>query len=153
MKLGRSGKTVRILIVLVEIKVRLTASHSGSSSEGRVEIEIAGVWGTLQSAAWDIRDGHVICRQLGYTKGAAAVFVKNKYGGASGPTWSFNFRCRGNESSLSDCDHWDFPSVNTDHSDDVNVVCRVTDENILGECIWKSCNYFQNLKPFLYQNN
>ena len=45
-------------------EVRLRGSNE--TNEGRVEIKLGGIWGTISEKDWDIRDGHVVCRQLGY---------------------------------------------------------------------------------------
>ena len=37
-----------------------------SSNEGRVEVCVNGMWGTVNYYGWDSREATVVCKQLGY---------------------------------------------------------------------------------------
>jgi len=37
-----------------------------SSNEGRVEVCVNGMWGTVTYYRWDSREATVVCKQLGY---------------------------------------------------------------------------------------
>ena len=67
--------TQLIFYLSLDGEVRLRGSNE--TSAGRVEIRVGGVWGTVSDRGWDIRDGHVVCRQLGYVK-AVRVFTHSR---------------------------------------------------------------------------
>ena len=46
--------------------MRLVGTNGPNTVEGRVEYCSNGVWGTVSSSRFDIRDGQVVCRRLGY---------------------------------------------------------------------------------------
>ena len=56
----------------------------------------------LCSSYWDVPDGQVACRELGYPH---LIHVKETEKNASDSTGFTEFRCRGGESSLSACVH------------------------------------------------
>ena len=63
------------LLTFVDGEVRLRGSPDNNT--GRVEIQVGGVWGTVSDRGWDIKDGHVVCRQLGYLK-AVGVYTHSR---------------------------------------------------------------------------
>ncbi|XP_071839533.1 scavenger receptor cysteine-rich domain-containing protein DMBT1-like isoform X3 [Apostichopus japonicus] len=92
-------------------------------SEGRVEVFVDGVWGTVCDDDWDILDAEVVCRQLGYSGGESA-FRSAYFGEGITPILLDNVQCNGNESSLNDCVKNDIGVHNCGHSEDAGVVCN-----------------------------
>ena len=62
----------------------------------------AGVWGTINSYRWNIKNAHVVCRQLGYP-GAISAGASSQFGGGQRTVWFYNVKCLGNESSFQEC--------------------------------------------------
>ena len=63
-------------------------------------------------------DAVVVCKQLGYTDGAAIV---NTFGPGEGMIWMENVKCNGTESRLSDCPFSGWGLTFTNHSQDIGV--------------------------------
>ncbi len=51
--------------------------NGGSSLEGRLEICLNGVWGTICDQSWDDRDAGVACSQMGYSARGISVLQIN----------------------------------------------------------------------------
>ncbi|XP_033110388.1 uncharacterized protein LOC117111558 [Anneissia japonica] len=94
--------------------------QGGSSSTGRVELFIDGIWGTVCDDQWDFNDAFVACRQLGFSN-ASIVHIKGRYGEGTGVIHLDNVECTGTEIELQQCEHLD--QHNCLHSEDAGVSC------------------------------
>ena len=106
--------------------MRLVAGTYGPH-EGRVEIYHDDQWGTVCDDSWDINDGNVVCRNLGYA-GAKEVKGLAFFQQGIDPTWMDQVNCAGDEALLAEClfDGWGINDCS--HAEDAGVVCNI------GEC-------------------
>uniref|UniRef100_A0A4X2M663 SRCR domain-containing protein n=1 Tax=Vombatus ursinus TaxID=29139 RepID=A0A4X2M663_VOMUR len=74
----------------------------GSRCEGRVEVQVQGVWGALCSSHWDLANANVLCKQLDCGV-AVSVPTGEYFGKARGPVWRHTFHCSGTEPHLETC--------------------------------------------------
>ena len=98
--------TFQFHIYLADFQVRLNGSSL--SSAGTINVLYYGIWGGIRGYNVDIRVGHVVCRQLGYSR-AERIFSFASFGGVIGPLWIWRIQCNGNETEISQCkvETWD----------------------------------------------
>ena len=97
----------------------------GRRNQGRVEVYYRGRWGTVCDDGFDIREGNVICRYLGYRYGALRVYGRARFGRGTGPIWFDDMRCTGRETNPFSCPkRLPIGSHNCGHQEDAGVVCR-----------------------------
>ncbi|XP_003797724.1 macrophage scavenger receptor types I and II isoform X1 [Otolemur garnettii] len=92
--------------------------------EGRVEILHNGQWGTICDDRWEIREGQVVCRSLGYP-GVQSVHKGAHFGQGTGPIWLNEVLCFGRESSIEECKIRQWGVRVCSHSEDAGVTCTL----------------------------
>ncbi|CAI8048104.1 Egg peptide speract receptor [Geodia barretti] len=72
--------------------------------EGEVEICLNGLWGSVCSNRWDVNDGKVVCRQLGYNGSSFSLLHRTPYRSFLSTIYHLDsVECRGNETMLVEC--------------------------------------------------
>ncbi|CAL8345600.1 unnamed protein product [Gadus morhua 'NCC'] len=92
------------------------------SHEGRVEVYIAGVWGTVCDDGWDIKEAIVVCRHLNFPSAREAV-DGGRYGPGQGPIYLDELNCLGTETDLTKCESSGLGISDCKHAEDAGVVC------------------------------
>ncbi|XP_041379071.1 deleted in malignant brain tumors 1 protein-like [Gigantopelta aegis] len=91
--------------------------------EGRVEICIGNIWGTVCDDYWGNTDAQVVCGKLGYLKTDAIAFANAKFGAGIGSVYLDDVQCSGSETSLLSCTY-DSNTADCTHSSDAGVRCQ-----------------------------
>uniref|UniRef100_A0A8C7ATZ6 SRCR domain-containing protein n=1 Tax=Neovison vison TaxID=452646 RepID=A0A8C7ATZ6_NEOVI len=89
---------------------------------GRVEVFYQGTWGSVCSDGWDLKEAHVVCRQLGCGRAVSAPLGAH-FGPRSGKILLDNVHCSGEESHLALCVHDAWFSHKCSQEEDVGAIC------------------------------
>ncbi|XP_076980585.1 scavenger receptor cysteine-rich domain-containing protein SCART1 [Tamandua tetradactyla] len=111
------------------VRVRLAAGPGRCA--GRVEVLRDGAWGTVCDDGWDLRDAHVVCRQLGCGRALGAPGSAH-FGAGSGRIWLDELGCEGQEPALWQCPSGGWGRHDCGHKEDAGAVC--SGERILPAC-------------------
>ncbi|XP_017479803.1 PREDICTED: uncharacterized protein LOC108369239 isoform X8 [Rhagoletis zephyria] len=106
-------------------EVRLAGGESANM--GRVEVKILGKWGYVCDDKFGLRDAEVVCREVGFKLGASEVRGYSYYPPTETEV-SFvmdEVDCRGDESSLRECNFKGWGVSNCGPDEVVGVVCKV----------------------------
>ncbi|KAK3600146.1 hypothetical protein CHS0354_012269, partial [Potamilus streckersoni] len=104
-----------------QVPVRLVNGSSGS--EGRVEIQHGGLWGTVCDDEWDDKAASIVCRQLQFSNVVAIPLGNGYFGAGSGNIWLDDVKCQGGEAGLGACAHKPWGQSNCAHTEDAGVMC------------------------------
>ena len=114
-----------------------SCSERAGYASGRLEVRssVTSEWGSVCDDFWDdphysddedvTLNAQTVCRILGGGAGSAECCAS--CGQSSSPILLDDVRCEGTENNLFDCPHT--ADHNCDHSEDVGVRCRVTDDH------------------------
>lgn len=102
-------------------------------TEGRVEVGVNGIWGTICDDNWSLNSATVICKMLGLSDASAAP-GDSSFGQGNGKIWLDQVDCTGSETSIIDCSHLGLgASSQCTHHEDAGVICgNITCEYALG---------------------
>ncbi|CAH1780998.1 unnamed protein product [Owenia fusiformis] len=113
-----------------------------TENEGRVEIQVDGVWGTICDDHWDLRDAIVVCRELGLGISRDPIVHKNAYfGEGSGPIHIRSLKCKGTENSFEECE--EEKTEPCKHVEDAGVTCMPDEPTIKSRLVYGNPNYGQ----------
>ncbi|NXC87968.1 SRCRM protein, partial [Cercotrichas coryphoeus] len=100
----------------------LRLSGGESRCDGRVEISLHGVWSRVLDDDWDIKDAHVVCRQLQCGTAEKAYSLPKSERG-SGLVGLRSVQCTGKETQLMLCNTSHYQTVPSGVSEDIAVIC------------------------------
>ena len=92
-------------------------------SYGRLEVKYNNTWGTVCELGFTIVSANVVCRQLGFTRGAKAYYGGAQYGPGEGKIWLYNVRCNDIENNIAACPHSLWGQTPCTHAQDLSIEC------------------------------
>ncbi|XP_047361055.1 uncharacterized protein LOC124953555 isoform X3 [Vespa velutina] len=123
----------------LDYAIRLAGSDN--FDEGRIEVKVWGIWGQVCDDGFGMINAGVICKELGFPLGALEIKPGGFYGNLDPPNRFMvdQLKCRGNETSLRECDFEGWGVHNCQPEEAVGVVCKTAVDSCQ-EGYWKCEN-------------
>nr|XP_044995674.1 scavenger receptor cysteine-rich type 1 protein M130 [Jaculus jaculus] len=103
-----------------DLELRLVGGSTRCA--GTVEVEIQKLLGKVCGRGWTLKEADVVCRQLGC--GSALQTSYNTYTRVkTTSTWLSTGSCQGNETSLWECENWQWGGISCDSYKEAQVTC------------------------------
>ncbi|XP_041369837.1 deleted in malignant brain tumors 1 protein-like [Gigantopelta aegis] len=123
------GEDVGVICQLPTANVRLV-NGGGVPTQGRVEIQINGTWGTVCDDLFDSREAGVICAMMGFSRTGAQAVSRAGFGQGSGPIYLDDLACTGTEESILQCSGKPLRQTNCHHNEDAGVRCQTANVQV-----------------------
>ena len=105
-------------------------------SRGRVELCVAGTFGSICDNGWGNMDASVVCRQLGFSPNGAIALPGYIFGTNSPSVRDGEYGCVGSEDKLANCSHQPAATCHSQSYVGAGVVCQgegcVTNLRVIG---------------------
>ncbi|GLG96513.1 Uncharacterized protein GBIM_03472, partial [Gryllus bimaculatus] len=101
------------------------ASRRPAPQQAGSRLKAFGRWGSVCDDLFGAEDADVACRQLGFKLGAADILPGSHFGPSNLTFIMDDLKCRGNESSLSDCSFSGWGVNDCTPEEEAGLVCRV----------------------------
>ncbi|MBN3273872.1 MSRE protein, partial [Polyodon spathula] len=119
---GQKGEPGAAAPVPTEHSASVRLVNGATPNQGRVEVLHEGAWGTICDDKWDVLDGLVVCKMLGYSK-VVKIFTNGVFGEGTGKILMDEVTCSGREASLFECRFAGWGKTDCQHNEDAGVSC------------------------------
>ncbi|XP_025100049.1 deleted in malignant brain tumors 1 protein-like [Pomacea canaliculata] len=100
---------------------------NGTSDAGRLEIFFNREWSTVCNRGFGQREAKAACRMLGFNSNEAVAVSSARYGQGSDNILLQDVVCKGNETSLEECQHNVLYGGSCSHSEDIGIICNISE--------------------------
>jgi deleted-in-malignant-brain-tumors protein 1 len=104
-------------------RVSIRLKGGWNDTFGRIEVCIAGRWGTVCDDRWRDVNSEVACRELGFSS-AGAMFVHSGFFNGLGEIWLTDVSCTGLENNIINCPHA-IANGTCHHGEDVGAYVKI----------------------------